>query len=80
MAEIKIHREGIIAVLKSDGVLKDLEGRAQAVAAAAGEGHRVTSETGKIRARASVITATFEAKRAEAKERSLSQAVDAARA
>lgn len=71
--------EGLVELLKSGGVLADLERRARAVAAAAGEGHEASAVVGKNRARASVITATAEARRGEAKDHRLLRALDAAR-
>lgn len=81
MADIRIelNRAGIGEILRSDGVLADLQARAEAVAAAAGPGHVVDSGVGPHRARASVRTDTFEAMWAEAVDRNLSRAFGAAR-
>jgi hypothetical protein len=57
----------------------DLRGRASRIATAAGDGHEVELAVGRVRARASVRTATFEAMRAEAENRTLSRAIDAGR-
>jgi hypothetical protein len=80
---------GIESILKSDEVRYLLVGKAQAVAsdaqvAAAAGGmpdaeFDVTSLVGKSRARASVVTANYEARRAEAVDRVLTRSVDAAR-
>lgn len=66
-------------VLKGPGTLAELRRRADRVAALAGEGMEASSMVGRNRARASVVTATFDARRAEAKTRALSRAFDAAR-
>jgi hypothetical protein len=76
---LKPNRKGIRALLKHPDVLADLERRARAVAARAGGGHIVDSGMQKNRARAAVITQTAAARRAEAEERNLTRAIDAAR-
>lgn len=58
-------------------VRADLERRAKAIAAAAGPGNEVSSMIGATRARASVVTATTEARRAEATTRALTRALEA---
>ena len=70
---------GIQAFLKSDEVLALLTGKAQRIAAAAGDGFEVSSRIGATRARASVITATRAARKAEAVDRVLTSAIDAGR-
>lgn len=81
MADVRIDlKPGALGeLLKSEEVRADLDRRAQQIAAAAGPGHRVESEVGRNRARAAVITDTFEARFAEATSRNLSAAVDAGR-
>jgi hypothetical protein len=59
-------------------VQKDLDRRAARIAAAAGPGFEATSQPSR-RARASVITATAEARAAEATSRALTRAIDAGR-
>lgn len=76
---IKINRKGVAAILKSDKVRADLERRARAIADRAGPGMEASSRIGATRARASVITATEEARRAEAVDRTLTRAIDAGR-
>jgi len=76
---IEMNRAGIIAALKAPGVQADLLRRGNAAASAAGPGHMVTARVGATRVRVSVITATPSAKRAEAVDRSLTRALDAAR-
>lgn len=75
----KLNRAGVRELLRSPEVKADLEARARRVAARAGDGMRVESATGRNRARAAVITDTIEARRAEAKHRALTSAIDAAR-
>lgn len=76
---IVVSEEGIRAVLKSGAVQADLQSRAARIAAAAGPGMQASSFMGKTRARASVITATAKARRAEARDRALTRALDAGR-
>lgn len=75
----RLELTGVDDLLKSPEVLADLRRRANAIAAAAGEGHEVDVRVGARRARASVRTATFDAMRAEAKDRTLTRALDAGR-
>ena len=72
---------GVRELLKSQGVLDDLLERGIRVANAAGglDDHQVDAEVGKNRARVAVITDTYEAKLNEARKRTLTRAVDAAR-
>lgn len=77
---IELNFRGVGDLLRSDEVAQDLRRRAERVAAAAGEGMEVDESRGSGgRRRASVRTATTEARLAEAKERRLTRAVDAAR-
>lgn len=78
-SRVKINRRGVRELLRSDRVLRELQRRARLVAAAAGDGHRIDSQVGKNRARAAVITDTTAARKAEAKNRNLTRAMDAAR-
>lgn len=77
--KVRLNRKGVRELLRSREVLSDLERRANAIAAAAGEGMEVDSEVGRNRARASVRTATREAVLAEAQQRALTRALDAGR-
>ena len=77
--KIVLNRKGIGALLKSPEVQADLNARADRIARAAGEGHTVESTVGPQRARAAVITTTFDAMRAEAENRNLTRAIDAGR-
>lgn len=76
---IELNRKGIRDLLTSTEVQRDLERRAEAIARAAGPGHRVEVNPGRNRARAAVVTDTFEAMHAEATTRDLSRAIDAGR-
>jgi hypothetical protein len=66
-------------LLRSPEVLRDLERRAERVTQAAGPGHRTDSDVGDNRARAAVITATYDARRGQARHKTLLRALDAAR-
>lgn len=76
---IVLNRRGVRELLRSPEVLADLKRRAEAIAAAAGDGMEPSAMVGKNRARASVITATHNARRAEAVTRALTRAIDAGR-
>lgn len=76
---IEINSASIQALLKSSEVQELLEAKAQRIAAAAGEGMEASSRIGATRARASVITATTAARKAEAVDRALTAAIDAGR-
>lgn len=76
---IVLNRKGIRALLRSPEVLADLERRAERIAATAGDGMEASAMVGKNRARASVITATSEARKAEATRRALTRAIYAGR-
>jgi len=76
---IVLNRRGMRELLRSPEVLADLKRRAEQIAAAAGDGMEPSAMVGKNRARASVITATPSARRAEAVTRALTRAIDAGR-
>lgn len=76
---VEINSAGIQALLKSGEVEAFLKAKAERIAAAAGEGMEATSRIGKTRARASVVTATRAARKAEAVDRALTKALDAGR-
>lgn len=76
---IKLTRNGPRQLRKSAGVQADLQRRAQRIAARAGAGMETSSMVGANRARASVITATYEAMRNQATNRALTRAIDAGR-
>lgn len=70
---------GFVALRKSPGVAADLERRARRIASAAGPGMEVDSMIGRTRARSTVRTGTFAARRAEATNATLTRAIDAGR-
>lgn len=82
---IRINSKGVEEILKSQRVQADLLRRAEAIASAANsaaglaDGFIAAAETGKSRARASVVTATADAMVAEARDRVLTRAFDAGR-
>jgi hypothetical protein len=81
MAKIRIEMnpKAIGELLKSQPVQDDLKARADRIAEAAGDGMLASVRVGKTRARASILTDTIAAKRAEAKDRALTRALDAGR-
>lgn len=76
---VKLNRSAVRDLLRSSEVQAELERRARQIELAAGPGHRVESTVGKTRARAAVITDTYEAKHSEATSRTLTRAIDAGR-
>ncbi|MFF2621243.1 hypothetical protein [Oerskovia jenensis] len=70
---------GVRKALTDPKVRADLERRAGNIAAAAGPGMEVDSQTYSGRARASVRTTTARARRAEARDRALTRSLDAGR-
>ena len=77
---LEINSEGIQAVLKSPEVQELLRSKAERIAAAAGgDGFEVDARVGATRARASVVTASKAARKAEAEDRALTKAIDAGR-
>ena len=77
--KLKLTRTGPRQVRTSAGVAADGYRRAQRIAAAAGPGMQASSTPGRNRARASVVTVTVEAMRAEARYRRLTSSIDAGR-
>lgn len=78
---LKLHFGAFNALRKDPAVVAELQRRARAIAEAAGEGVEVEDPyLGRSRARVTVRTATNAARRAEAKDRALSSALDAGRA
>lgn len=74
-----VHTAAVRQLLNSPEVRADITRRADAVAGAAGPGHRVEVGSTGRRVRAAVITDTWQARYREATERSLTSAVDAGR-
>lgn len=85
MADVKVNQKILRDLLRSPEVLADLERRAEAIAHAADAaandpgGHKVDSQTGRKRARASVRTGTPKSMWKEAVHRTLTGALDAGR-
>lgn len=79
VVKVKIKPGAVPKLLRSAEVLADLERRGQAIARVAGPGMECDTYVGANRARATVRTATGEARRAEARSRSLTSAIDAGR-
>ena len=76
----KLNRREVRALMREEGgVVRDLQRRGEAVAAAAGPGHEVETYIGRNRARVTVRTATYAARMKEARYRNLSRAFEAAR-
>lgn len=76
---IDVNRGALRDLLRGDAVQADLKRRADKIAQAAGPGHKVNVNVGANRARAEVVTDTFEARAREATGRSLTRAIDAGR-
>lgn len=78
---LEMNMAGFKAVRTDPNVLANLQARASRIASAAGVGFATDSEItgGRGRARAVVYTGTFEAKKAEAVDQSLTRAIDAGR-
>jgi hypothetical protein len=77
-ARIKFNNKELDRLLK-EGIRGDLKKRADRIAAAAGDGMESSVVIGRTRARASVITGTYAARRAEARNATLTRAIDAGR-
>ncbi len=76
---LRLTGKGPTDLRKHPAVLADLEARAKRIAAAAGEGVEATSMIGQTRARATAITVTYPAMAREARDRTLTRAIDAGR-
>ncbi|ALJ20380.1 hypothetical protein [Microbacterium sp. No. 7] len=79
---IQINSDGAKALLQSAAVQADLMGRAQSIAAAAGgeeAGFVAEPSVSPDRASAQVITTTYAARAREARDRTLTRAIDAGR-
>lgn len=74
---IKWRLPGFRELRLEPGVIADLEERAEAIAAAAGDGYEASAMAGKNRGRASVITADYAAMRDNAKNQTLLRSLDA---
>ena len=76
---VKLNLKGVNEIMKSAEVEADLMRRGRKIAAAAGPGFEAVSEPHKWIARVYVQAETHAARRAEAKDRVLSRALDAGR-
>jgi hypothetical protein len=76
---VVVHSAGVEQLLKSPALLVLLTGMGRSIASAAGAGVEVVPDVGPNRVRVEVRTATFDAMRREAKNRTLSGALDAGR-
>ena len=77
---VKLNSPGIRAVLQSAEVRADIQRRADAIkAAAGGDGFEAGAEIVGNRVMGWVVTASPEAKQAEAEDRTLTRALDAGR-
>lgn len=76
---VVVNRAAVRGLLRSPEMERELRQRAEKIADQAGEGFEADSDIGPNRARASVRTTTAAARRAEAKERALTRALDAGR-
>ncbi|MDI2032994.1 hypothetical protein [Paenarthrobacter nitroguajacolicus] len=78
MPNIKFNDRELSRLLK-ETAKNDVKKRADRIAAAAGDGMESSVVIGRTRARASVITATYAARTAEARNAALTRAIDAGR-
>lgn len=76
---VKLNSAGIRSLLTSSEVAADLTDRGERIAATAGDGVEVTTTRNRDRAVVFVRTETYDAKRAEAEDRTLTRAIDAGR-
>lgn len=74
-----LNRRGVAELLRSPGVQRDLQSRANRIALAAGVGVKGYVWQGHDRARARVVTTSPEADWRQARYRTLSRAIDAGR-
>lgn len=79
MGKLKLNKAGVRQLLKSPEMQAVMTARAKRIAAAAGPGHAVEPDNTGDRARATVVTRSYAAKKAEAKNRNLTRAIQAGR-
>lgn len=75
--KIVLNGPGIEALLKSEGMQRFIQGKAEAIAAsarAAGGEYEASTIVGRTRARGSVITSDLEARKAQSENQALSRA------
>ena len=79
MARIVYNTKAFEAMRRSPGVKADLRRRADAIAAACGDGFVAASGEGKTRSRAAVIAASGRARRVNARDNTMLRNLDAGR-
>ena len=77
--KLVLNKKAFVELMKSGEMQRDLIRRSRKVKAAAGEGFEESVFVGKRRARASVITATFAARRRQSRDNALQRALSAGR-
>jgi hypothetical protein len=77
--KVKLNPDQVGRLLKSPEVRADITRRVRNIAAAAGPGFLATVVVGRSRIHGSVITATQQARMAEARNRALTKALDRGR-
>lgn len=77
--KLKLNNKGFRALRTDPGVKRDLMKRAQRVADAAGEGFEAHESPSKNRARATVGTQSYKARRKQSKENVLQRSLSAGR-
>lgn len=82
-AEAKLDKAGVRAVLRGQGdaagVTAAVRRSLERIAAAAGPGHSVRVRVGRNRVRGTVTTSSLKARRNQARDRTLTRALDAGR-
>jgi hypothetical protein len=78
-AEVKLNLRGLNALMKSEGVQRDLDARGQRMAKLAGENFEYVPSPGRYTARGYVQPIGVEGKREEARDKKLTRSIDAGR-
>lgn len=78
-AKLVLGKKQFVELMKSGPMKRDLLRRSKRVKESAGDGFEESVYDGKNRARASVITATFAARRKQSKDNVLQRALNAGR-
>ena len=78
-AKLALNKNQFVELMKSGPMKRDLLRRAKRVKESAGDGFEESVYDGKNRARASVITGTFAARRKQSKDNVLQRALNAGR-
>lgn len=79
LTKIQFNYRAFDAIRKSPAVMADLRQRGAAVQRAAGDGFTLRVDTNASRGRATIITATHDAREAEATDKALTRALNAGR-